>query len=281
MPGKGSSVWTGTEWASISPASAVGKSAYELAVEQGYSGTLTQWLNEANLGPIGPAGPQGPAGPAGPTGSPGIGLPTGGTTGQFLRKRSATNYDVEWVDAYSLVSGAGAGADDLVVPDGSITGGLTHTYIDSMNGWTYKVHRFLYTGDVNSLIVNEPVIGTILVVAGGGRGGGGDGNIGGGGGGGAGGFFTGAYAFGTGIHNLYVGRGGFSSIRYAFSQQRQGENSWIDHDLISGTGGILMFGGGAGGANGSSTTGPNERGYDGGSGGGCSEDNTTLSLIHI
>ena len=34
-----------------------GKSAYEIAVEQGYSGTVTQWL--ASL--VGPAGPQGPA----------------------------------------------------------------------------------------------------------------------------------------------------------------------------------------------------------------------------
>jgi len=44
-----------------------GKSAYELAVEQGYSGTVTQWL--ASL--VGPAGPQGPAGATGATGPKG------------------------------------------------------------------------------------------------------------------------------------------------------------------------------------------------------------------
>jgi hypothetical protein len=35
------------------------------------------------------AGPVGPAGPAA--------IPPGGTTGQVLRKKSNTNYDVEWV----------------------------------------------------------------------------------------------------------------------------------------------------------------------------------------
>lgn len=49
-----------------------GKSAYEIAVEQGYSGTVSQWL--ASL--VGPAGPQGPAGPAGATGPQG---PAGAT----------------------------------------------------------------------------------------------------------------------------------------------------------------------------------------------------------
>lgn len=64
-------------------------------------------------GPAGPAGSQGPkgdkgdtgdtgpAGPAGPTGSQGpagVGVPTGGTEGQVLAKKSGTNYDTEWVD---------------------------------------------------------------------------------------------------------------------------------------------------------------------------------------
>jgi len=54
-------------------------------------------------GPAGPAGadstvpgPTGPAGPAGATGPAGPGLPTGGTTGQWARKSSSTDYDVAW-----------------------------------------------------------------------------------------------------------------------------------------------------------------------------------------
>ncbi|MEU3826464.1 hypothetical protein AB0F36_14265 [Streptomyces sp. NPDC029080] len=44
-----------------------GKSAYEVAVEQGYSGTVTDWL----VSLVGPAGPQGATGPTGPTGASG------------------------------------------------------------------------------------------------------------------------------------------------------------------------------------------------------------------
>ena len=52
-----------------------GASAYELAVQQGYTGTVTQWL--ASL--VGPAGATGATGPAGPTGATGPQGPTGAT----------------------------------------------------------------------------------------------------------------------------------------------------------------------------------------------------------
>ena len=42
----------------------------------------------------GEAGPQGPAGPTGPNG---LGVPAGGTTGQYLAKASNTNNDTEWI----------------------------------------------------------------------------------------------------------------------------------------------------------------------------------------
>ena len=47
----------------------------------------------------GATGSQGPAGPAGQ------GVPTGGTVGQVLKKKSGTNYDTEWADE----SGGGTG----------------------------------------------------------------------------------------------------------------------------------------------------------------------------
>ena len=59
-----------------------------------------------DIGPQGPAGPQGPkgdtgetgaTGATGPQGSPGVGIPTGGTTGQVLSKASGTDYDTEWI----------------------------------------------------------------------------------------------------------------------------------------------------------------------------------------
>ena len=56
-----------------------GESAYEIAVEQGFTGTVTQWLASL-IGPAGPTGSTGPAGTAGATGATG---PKGdtGTTG--------------------------------------------------------------------------------------------------------------------------------------------------------------------------------------------------------
>src|SRR4051794_20876990 len=48
----------------------------------------------------------GPAGPTGATGPTGAGVPVGGTTGQVLAKKSATDLDTQWV-AQSGGSGAG------------------------------------------------------------------------------------------------------------------------------------------------------------------------------
>ena len=55
-------------------------------------------------GPEGPKGDTGATGPAGPKGDPGApgapgqGVPTGGTAGQVLTKKSGTDYDTEWKD---------------------------------------------------------------------------------------------------------------------------------------------------------------------------------------
>lgn len=55
-------------------------------------------------GDTGPQGEQGPPGPAGqdgaqgPQGPAGPGVAAGGTAGQILRKKSATDYDTEWAD---------------------------------------------------------------------------------------------------------------------------------------------------------------------------------------
>jgi hypothetical protein len=41
--------------------------------------------------------PTGATGAAGAAGAPGVGVPTGGTLGQVLQKKSGTNYDTQWV----------------------------------------------------------------------------------------------------------------------------------------------------------------------------------------
>lgn len=59
-----------------------GESAYQLAVNAGYAGTLSQWLaslkgEPGTPGAAGAAGPQGPQGPTGPAGSAGSTGPQG------------------------------------------------------------------------------------------------------------------------------------------------------------------------------------------------------------
>jgi hypothetical protein len=44
----------------------------------------------------GVTGPTGITGATGATGPPGSGVPSGGTTGQFLVKNTSTNYDTSW-----------------------------------------------------------------------------------------------------------------------------------------------------------------------------------------
>jgi hypothetical protein len=62
----------------------------------------------------------GPAGPTGNQGENGVGVITGGTTGQVLAKKSNADYDTEWVNQ----SGGGGGSG--VVTWGAITGLLSN-----------------------------------------------------------------------------------------------------------------------------------------------------------
>lgn len=69
------------------PAGVDGKSAYQVAVQQGFTGTISQWLDSlrgatgqtGNTGPQGPAGAQGLRGDTGPQGPQGIQGPVGPT----------------------------------------------------------------------------------------------------------------------------------------------------------------------------------------------------------
>jgi len=89
-----------------------GKSAYELAVDNGFVGTEQEWLDsiEGVEGPAGPTGSTGATGPAGPTGATGStgatgatgatgpGVAAGGSTDQILAKSSGTDYATTWID---------------------------------------------------------------------------------------------------------------------------------------------------------------------------------------
>jgi hypothetical protein len=69
------------------------------------TGTITGIITGTLSGSVGVPGPQGPAGspgatgpqgPQGEPGAPGVGVPAGGTAGQFLTKIDGTNYNTDW-----------------------------------------------------------------------------------------------------------------------------------------------------------------------------------------
>jgi hypothetical protein len=63
---------------------------------QGIQGLQGDQGPQGIQGPQGETGPEGPQGIQGIQGNPGSGVATGGSTGQFLKKNSATNYDTAW-----------------------------------------------------------------------------------------------------------------------------------------------------------------------------------------
>lgn len=65
---------------------------------QGIQGPQGETGATGATGPQGPQGATGATGATGPQGPQGEGVPTGGSSGQVLAKKSGTNYDTEWVD---------------------------------------------------------------------------------------------------------------------------------------------------------------------------------------
>lgn len=200
--GKQAKVWNGSAWVSISPSASDGKSAYQLALENGFSGSMSDWLLSLT-GPIGPAGPAGPAGSNGPAGPPGVGIPTGGPGGYLLAKNSDADYDLTWV---APPTGGGGGSLSVIATAPYPTGGTVSTYTDGVTGYQYRVHTFTYTGAVDDFTVTNGVLGTLLLIGAGASGGANASR--GGGGGGAGAVYFQPHPFYPGTNTLFVGAGG-------------------------------------------------------------------------
>jgi hypothetical protein len=67
-------------------------------------------------------GDTGPTGATGAAGDDGAGVPSGGSTGQFLKKNSGTNFDTSWADiavqvAYSQTGAVDTGTDTIPFDD--------------------------------------------------------------------------------------------------------------------------------------------------------------------
>lgn len=91
------------------PAGADGKSAYQIAVDNGFTGTEADWLaslkgadgtpgQPGQDGAPGTDGAPGADGATGPRGPAGEGVPPGGTAGQVLAKKTNADYDTRWID---------------------------------------------------------------------------------------------------------------------------------------------------------------------------------------
>jgi hypothetical protein len=96
------------------------------------AGTLSGTV--ATPGATGPAGPAGPVGPQGVPGAPGVGVPAGGTTGQFLTKSSNLDYATGWstlsLAGYATESWVTAGFYPLTGnPSGFLTASALTPYL--------------------------------------------------------------------------------------------------------------------------------------------------------
>jgi hypothetical protein len=96
------------------------------------AGTLSGTV--ATPGATGPAGPAGPAGPQGVPGAPGVGVPAGGTTGQFLTKSRNLDYATGWstlsLAGYATESWVTAGFYPLTGnPSGFLTASALTPYL--------------------------------------------------------------------------------------------------------------------------------------------------------
>lgn len=77
--GDGSTAWGSLQYVGVGPA---GASAYEIAVANGFTGTESEWIESIG----GVAGP---------------GVPSGGSAGKILKKKSGDDYDTEWSNEIS------------------------------------------------------------------------------------------------------------------------------------------------------------------------------------
>ena len=106
-------------------------------------------------GPQGPAGSQGQQGVPGDPGAPGVGVPTGGTAGQFLTKIDGTNYNTDWttinLSAYLLKSG------------GTITGDIQSNNNSAYRSWDGAYNSTVLKGDYLQL-TNSNIGGNALTV---------------------------------------------------------------------------------------------------------------------
>lgn len=129
-----------------------GKSAYEVARAEGYTGTVTQWLDSLR-GPTGPTGPQGSTGPQGPAGPTGPAGPQGAPgVVQSVNGKSTAAVTLNAADVGALpVTGGRVDGGNLQLNTATVDyKGISFTTAD-VNRWVYQVDNAAEgTGDTGS-----------------------------------------------------------------------------------------------------------------------------------
>ena len=131
-----------------------GKSAYEVAVDEGFVGTESEWLATL-VGPQGSQGVQGEQGiqgPQGPAGPQGVGLPDGGNAGDVLVKYSNTDYDFDW-----------KGTTDNVRPNSKalVESGAVYNAIINAVSSIYTPRGDLSCAELTSALLIESNVGNV------------------------------------------------------------------------------------------------------------------------
>jgi len=134
-------------YSEVVPELSDGKSAYQIAVDNGFEGDETAWLAslKGETGDTGPAGAAGANGTDGAPGDDGVGVPVGGTTGQVLAKIDGTDYNTEWVDPP-----AGGGGDS-----GLELGETSSTAYRGDRGKTAYDHSQLTSGNPHNVTKSD------------------------------------------------------------------------------------------------------------------------------
>lgn len=111
-----------------------GKSAYEIALENGYTGTKEEWLLSLK-GERGPAGPEGPRGERGETGQQGMQGPSGAGVPQRLTLSENTLTLSDGGGSVTLPSSSGQGSQYEIhgtgMPNGNVAAPVGTTYVDT------------------------------------------------------------------------------------------------------------------------------------------------------